>query len=240
MKIAICDDEKKYIDEISDYISKITLNRGREYKVFICKNGYEIVKLCKKEKLDAIFLDIAMPGFDGFETAKQLLEIRKNIIIIFVSSQEGKVFNSYEYQPFWFVPKSNMQILDIVVDKMIDKIENYETENALIAINVEHKKVIEVNLKEILYFKTNDHYLQAVYKDGHISESYRYKLDLVEKQLTSHYFVRVHNRYLVNCRAISYIEKASCILSNGEEIPISRAKMAQTKEIFQNYLRSVR
>ncbi len=75
MKIAICDDEKKYIDEISDYISKITLNRGREYKIFICKNGYEIVELCKKEKLDAIFLDIAMPGFDGFETAKQLLEI---------------------------------------------------------------------------------------------------------------------------------------------------------------------
>ncbi|MBR5271587.1 MAG: response regulator transcription factor [Clostridia bacterium] len=240
MKIAICDDEKKYIDEISDYISKIALNRGREYKVFICKNGYEIVRLCKKVKLDAIFLDIAMPGFDGFETAKQLLEIRKNIIIIFVSSQEGKVFNSYEYQPFWFVPKSNMQILDIVVDKMIDKIENYETENALIAINVEHKKVIEVNLKEILYFKTNDHYLQAVYKDGHISESYRYKLDHVEKQLISCYFVRVHNRYLVNCRAVSYIEKSSCILSNGEEIPISRAKMAQTKEIFQNYLRSVR
>ena len=240
MKIAICDDEKKYIDEISDYISKIAFRRGRKHRVFTCENGYKLVELCKKENLDAIFLDIAMPGFDGFETAKQLLEIRKNIIIIFVSSQEGKVFNSYEYQPFWFVPKSNMQILDIVIDKMIDKINNYEAENTLITINVEHKKVIEVNLKEISYFKTNDHYLQVVYRNGNISESYRYKLDLVEKQLLSRYFVRVHNRYLVNCRAISYIEKASCILSDGEENPISRAKMPQTKEIFQNYLRSIR
>ena len=67
-----------------------------------------------------------------------------------------------------------------------------------------------------------------------------YILEQIEKQLSKYWFARIHNRYLVNCRMISSIEKNSCKLLNGEELPVSRAKMAHTKEMFQSYLRSTR
>lgn len=240
MKIAICDDERIYIDTISFYLNKISSKNNKKCEITTCQRGEALVDLCSKEKIDAVFLDISMPGINGFETAEQLLEIRKNLIIIFVSSKESMVFSSYEYKPFWFVPKSQITMLEIVINKLFKKIDAESVENTLIAINVENKKVIEVDLKELAYFKTDDHYIQLVMKDKSCSISYRNKIDNIEEQLSKYWFVRIHNRYLVNCRLISGIENNLCKLVNDEVIPVSRAKMSQTREVFQNYLRSVR
>lgn len=240
MRIAICDDERIYIDTISFYLNKISSKNNKKCDIITCQRGEALIDLCGKEKIDAVFLDISMPGINGFETAEQLLKIRKNLIIVFVSSKESMVFSSYEYKPFWFVPKSQIAMLEIVINKLFEKLDAESTENTLVTINVENNKVIEINLKELAYFKTDDHYIQLAMKDKTYSISYRNKIDNIEEQLSKYWFVRIHNRYLVNCRLISGIENNLCKLINGEEIPISRAKMQQTKEVFQNYLRSIR
>lgn len=240
MKIAICDDEKIYIDTISLYINKISKKHDKKCDIFTCQRGEILLEICNKKVFDAVFLDISMPGINGFETAEKLLKIRNNTTIVFVSSKESMVFSSYEYKPFWFVPKSQIAMLEIVINKLFEKLETDLSENSLIAINIENNKVIEINLKEISYFKTADHYIRLIYKDKSSSVSYRNKMDNIEAQLSQHFFARIHNRYLVNCRLISEIDKNSCKLITGEELPVSRAKMAHTKEMFQNYLRSIR
>lgn len=240
MKIAICDDEKLYIDTISSYVNKISKKHNKKCDIFTCCQGESLVKMCEKEVFDAIFLDISMPGINGFKTAEQLLKIRKNTVIIFVSSKETMVFSSYEYRPFWFVPKSQIKMLEIVTEKLFKKFDADVNENTLITVSIENNKILELDLREIAYFKTNDHYIQLFYKDTTSSISYRNKMDNIEKELSSYRFARIHNRYLVNCRMISEIEKNLCKLINGEELPISRARMAHTKEMFQDYLRSIR
>lgn len=240
MNIAICDDERVFIEEISQRLSKVSKKRNIDCNLFTCQRGDALIELCKKENISAVFLDISMPGIDGFSTAKKLLETRKNLIIVFVSSKESMVFSSYEYNPFWFVPKSRISMLEIVIEKLFDKIDNDISESTYVNINVENKKVIEINLVEAAYFKTDDHYLCLINKNNVCSQSFRYKLDNIETQLSKYWFVRVHSRYLVNCRMISSISGSDCILTNNEKIPISRSKATHTKEIFQNYLRSIR
>lgn len=240
INVAVCDDEKIFINKISEYIATSARNQNINYSIYTCERGAELIKMCEEKPIDAVFLDIAMPGINGFETAERLLKIRSSLILIFVSSQETMVFSSYEYKPFWFVPKSQLAMLEIVVNKLIKKVENEENDNPIIAINVEENKIVEIDVREIAYFKTDDHYIRMVFKDGKESTSYRYKLDCVEKQLADNWFVRTHNRYLINCRAISLIEKNACILVNGERVPISRTNMISTKETFQRYLRSRR
>ncbi len=238
--IAICDDEKIFIDRISMCVQSAIKKQGLRCSIYNCENGIELIKLCEEKKIDAVFLDIAMPGIDGFETAEKLLKIRSSLIIVFVSGQETMVFSSYEYKPFWFVPKSQLSMLEIVVNKLIRKIEAQISEYPIVAINVENNKMIEIDVREIAYFKTDDHYLRLISRDGSESKSYRCKLDFIEQQLAEKWFVRIHSRYLVNCRMISLIEKNTCILVNDEHIPISRANMATTKDVFQRFLRSRR
>lgn len=240
MNIAICDDEHIFIDKISAYIEEQAKLHNKQCDILICHRGDKLVELCQKEKVDAVFLDISMPGLNGFETAEKILELRKNIVIVFVSSKEKMVYSSYEYKPFWFVPKSQMSMLEIVIKKLFDKIECQENDLQYINVNVENNRVIEIDMKNVLYFKTCDHYIQIVNKENETSKSYRNKLDNIEEQLSKYWFTRVHSRYLINCRMISTIEKTFCTLINGEKIPISRSKMSHTKEVFQNYLRSIR
>lgn len=239
LKIAVCDDEEIFIEQISAYISDAAKKHNAECSFVFCNSGNELIKICKTQRIDAIFLDIAMPGFNGFETAEQLLKIRSSIVLVFVSNKESMVFSSYEYKPFWFVPKSKMELLEIASDRVVKKLKTDRLESDIITIKIENR-IMEINLEKIMYFKTEDHYIRMIYKDGKVSDSYREKLDNIEVQLNEHAFVRCHNRCLVNCRKISCIENSLCVMLNNEKIPVSRNKLTNTKEAFQAYLRRTR
>ena len=239
IKIAICDDEKEFAGTLLNNISHEFKKYESACEICTCSNGYDLIDICKNQSIDAVFLDIAMPEINGFSVAKRLSEIRKDIILVFVSSNEQLVFQSYEYRPFWFIPKNQLELLEIVAGKIIDKIKARELENRIILISLE-KRVAEIDLKKVFYIKNDDHYVRFVYDDKRESESYRCKLDEIEKQIGKFGFIRSHRRFLVNCRAIKVIEKTNCILHNDEEIPISRSKMGDVKDKFMDYMRSMR
>ena len=241
MRIAICDDEQIFIDRIYERIIALSKSKNLESNIQTFNNGSQLIETCKKEKFDAVFLDIAMPENDGFDTAKELVKICPDINLVFVSSQESLVFSSYEYSPLWFVPKSQLQLLETAINKIIRKIEAKKAANISPSIKMEKNTVIKLDLKNTAYIKSTAHYLNIYYIDTKdASQSYRNSLDKIEEQLKDCYFVRCHNRYLVNCRNISSIQSNFCILHNEERVPISRNKMAATKSCFQTYLRSMK
>ena len=86
MNIAICDDEKIYVDKIAEIVSEKAAESKIKCNFFKCYSGQQLVKLCDQEKIDAIFLDIVMAGINGFETARELMKSRKNLCLVFVSS----------------------------------------------------------------------------------------------------------------------------------------------------------
>ena len=126
-----------------------------------------------------------------------------------------------------------------IVDKIINRMKENEESNSLIQIKM-GSRVIEVDIRKIKYFKTEGHYINYFCNDGYKSESFRCPKCEVEMQLEGLWFVRTHNRYLVNIRQIHSISNNTVILSNKEEIPISRAQLDIVKDKFQDYLRSIR
>lgn len=236
MRIAICDDEKYFVDEITKQLKTVF---PAEYQIELiqCKDGLELMRYCDFHRIDAAILDISMPEMDGFEVARKLQKKDEDIALLFVSSKEELVFRSYEYHPFWFVPKSQLITLPDVLQKFVDKLIERETKTDCLKLSI-HKKMVDIDVRTLLYFESNRHYLFMVATDG--KQRFREKLNEVEKQLKEHQFIRCHVGYLVNCRMISEIEKNDLVLSNGTQIPISRNKMAETKHAFQAYLRSER
>ena len=229
MRIAICDDEKVFAENILRKLKFEFGKRSQECSFVTVNRGEELLDICSKEKIDVVFLDIMMPGFDGFNIAERLRQTKKDIMIVFVSNKENTVFSSYKYNPIWFIPKNQMQFVEPVVDKIINRMKENEESNSLIQIKM-GSRVIEVDIRKIKYFCN----------DGYKSESFRCPKCEVEMQLEGLWFVRTHNRYLVNIRQIHSISNNTVILSNKEEIPISRAQLDIVKDKFQDYLRSIR
>lgn len=234
--IAICDDE----DFFNEQLYKCLEKKLRDVPCrFICvKSGAGLIQLCKSRKIDAVFLDIAMPGISGFETARQLRLIRDDMILIFVSSMENMVYSSYEYQPFWFIPKSQMWLLDRAVENMIKRLTQKQWKDRPVQLRLE-TKVVEIDTGNIEYFYTEGHYIKFVERSGRVSDSYRCKLGIVEEQLKDCGFIRTHKRFLVNMKCVCSISKNMLELHGGSTVPVSRSNMAAVKRKFQEYLRSI-
>ncbi len=239
MRIAICDDEPIFMEKLQCELNKLFARHDVDCSFVKINSGEALLDVCSKEKIDAVFLDVAMPGLDGYETADRLRALRENIILVFVSSKHDTVFDSYEYGPVWFVPKNKMKLLRPAVDKIVEKSRRLEEERRFVQLKLGNK-ILEIDINEVRYFKNSGHYVSLVGRNGKVSDSFRCKMDDIEKQLDSFWFVRVHNRFLVNLRVSHSISSNFITLYNKEQIPISRSKVSYVKEKFQDYLRSIR
>lgn len=85
-KILICDDSQTDLMQLKNSL------QSTNYVLIAASNGEEAVKKAKTEKPDVIFLDIVMPGMDGFTACRTLRDDpdTKHIPVIFVSSRQQK------------------------------------------------------------------------------------------------------------------------------------------------------
>lgn len=85
-KILICDDSETDLANLKNAL------QGTHCTLITAHNGEEALKKAQAEKPDVIFLDIVMPGMDGFATCRGLRDNpdTKHIPVIFVSSKQQK------------------------------------------------------------------------------------------------------------------------------------------------------
>lgn len=81
MKIIIVDDE---IHALQIFLSEIIGKSDVEYK-FYCDDEASILAYAKENRIDAAFLDINMPSVNGIHLAKKLIQLDKNIKIVFIT-----------------------------------------------------------------------------------------------------------------------------------------------------------
>ncbi|ESS67175.1 protein PilH [Methyloglobulus morosus KoM1] len=85
-KILICDDSPTDLANLKNALD------GTDCILVTAVNGEEVVQKAKSEKPDVIFLDIVMPGMDGYAACRALRDDpeTKSIPVIFVSSKHQK------------------------------------------------------------------------------------------------------------------------------------------------------
>lgn len=235
MIIYLCDDNQSFVDDIANRVNMI-LSKDREFEIVKFTNGRSLISQWNKEFADVVFLDIDMPELDGFEVAEKLQSSKKNALIIFITSHEDKVYQSWKYQPFWFVRKSHMEDLNVVFPRLLAKIDaEYEKENNFFNLHGENS-VVELDINSLMYIESYRHNIIIHYKNN--NQEVRCKISNAEEQLLGKNIIRVQKGFLVNCRFISKITSRDVILTNGYSIHLSRDRLSFVKDEFQRFLRS--
>lgn len=62
-----------------------------------CQNGREAISAIKTHKPDLVFLDIQMPGFDGFSVVQGLMEVEPPLFV-FVTAYSDHALRAFEAQ----------------------------------------------------------------------------------------------------------------------------------------------
>lgn len=234
VKVAIVDNEKAIINEICSLIES-----SNDMKCIIETFEHSIKFFQKINNIlcDIVFLDIDMPEMNGFDIAKILNNIRPDITIIFVSSFDNFVFESFEYHPFRFVRKSNLK------EDIDSALNAYQRE-------IERKKDVyffktneaerSVKTSDIMYFESMGHDIFIYTVDGNFKIKRERDRNMTVKFITEKFenkgFIRVHKSFLVNYRYIHTINYSNIILKNNLKININPRKANDIKKIYQKFI----
>ncbi len=104
MKITVCDDENKIVEEITSFIKKDFPSS----EVSAYSDG-ESFLASSEERPEVLLLDIDMPGISGMEVAATLTREKVQTLIVFVTAHDELVYDSFKYHPFAFVRKKFLE-----------------------------------------------------------------------------------------------------------------------------------
>lgn len=112
IRTILVDDEKLAIQGL-----QVRLQAHEDVEVIdTCSNGREAIRKIKTEKPDLVFLDIQMPGFDGFSVVKGVMEIEPPLFV-FVTAYEEHAIRAFEANAVNYLMKP------VDEDKLADTIE---------------------------------------------------------------------------------------------------------------------
>ncbi len=87
IRTILVDDEKLAIQGL-----QLRLEKHPEVEIIdTCSNGREAIRKIKTEKPDLVFLDIQMPGFDGFSVVSGVMDIDPPLFVFVTAYQEHAV-----------------------------------------------------------------------------------------------------------------------------------------------------
>ncbi len=232
LKIAICDDEDKYMQYIKNHINRELSQKNYECSCYLFSNGDDLINLCSMEKIDVIFLDIEMPNISGDIVANKIRSINSDVLIIFVTSHDEMVFSMLKYTPFRFIRKDKFEdeiseAINAVINEILknDRTIFLQTENGF----------VNVKLSEIMYFDAYGHDVFC-YTINNPYKLYMTSLDKIEKEMPINNFIRVHRSYLVNFQHIYSIYKENIILKNSDfKVPLSKHRKENVKKQLMFY-----
>lgn len=230
MKALIVDDEK----DVSQAL-KLLLNKTcPDIEVIgVVHSAMDAVKALKKEMADVLFLDIEMPGGNGFD----LLEIvdNKELYVIFTTAHSEYAIKAIKNGAKDYILKPiDPDELMASVAKAKKEIDSLKTNG----INSKVSSTLSVSTPKGLMFVSKEDviYIKA---DGRYSELYckedqRYtvckNIGEYEEELNKDFFFRVHKSYLINCKHVVKIKSTDggfVEMNNKAEIEISKRKKTE-------------
>jgi two-component system LytT family response regulator len=198
-------------------------------------------KMITEERPDLIFLDINMPGKDGFELLEMLDDVP---VTVFTTAFDEYAIKSFEYNALDYLlkPINDRRFADAVekVKARMDVLKHEEeaveflNESSQIFIK-DGEKCWLVKIGEIFLFEIVGNYTRVYFRD---CKPLIYKsLNQVEERLPQQLFFRANRQQVINLQYIKSVDnwfngKLKATMQNGAEVEISRRQSALFKDML--------
>lgn len=209
------------------------------------KNGEEGIALIKEHNPDLVFLDINMPGMNGFEMLKQLEDLPR---VIFVTAYDEYALKAFEVNALDYILKPvDPERLREAIQKLSSEDDFVSAQAAGIArkdrlLSAKDRVFIKdgekcwfVELSKVRMLESDGNYVK-VYFDNFRPLILR-SLNSFEERLDPEFFFRANRKFIINLQWVSSIENwfnggLQVELREGEKVEISRRQAIRFKELM--------
>jgi two-component system LytT family response regulator/two-component system response regulator LytT len=253
----IVDDEKPARDELTFLLKSFpditVVGHG--------KNGVEGVALIKEHAPDLVFLDVQMPGLDGFGVIKKVVERKiKMPHVVFATAFDHYAVQAFDVNAVDYVlkPFDKARIAKAIqrarheIEARTSPTERLEQLVSQLGSGGKHttpqpskllvksqQRLLLVDAEDLIFATIDDGLISVVARDLEGSSNYR-TLEELHAALDSESFWRPHRSHLVNIDHINEVVpwfKSSYMLKMNDkkqtEIPVSRAQTKRLRELFK-------
>ena len=255
LSAVIVDDEQLARDELAYLLKDI----GDVEVVAQGKNGVEAVNLIREHSPDLVFLDVQMPGLDGFGVIKKLLDKKIPLPkIIFATAFDQYAVKAFEVNAVDYLLKpfdrkrvaqslqkarEKLEVAGASSDKfeaVMRMLESQKPQTSKILLKAAGRLFL-INQKDICFASIEDGVITVVTSgaSGMEGQSNCRTLEELLDSLDPNLFWRAHRSFLVNINRIKEVVpwfKSSYQLRMDDkkqtEIPVSRAQTKRLRELF--------
>jgi len=251
----VVDDEQLAREELCYQLDRL----GEVEVVAQAGNGLEALSAVERSQPDVVFLDIQMPGLNGFEVARRLLESPEHTpALVFVTAFDQHAVEAFEVNAVDYLLKpvdagrleqalvrarrrlslDRPGPLNDQLEQLVKMMANRQIRRDQVAVKVGERFLL-IHAEEIIYASLADESINIV--TGQVTGTSNYRtLDELQARLDPEVFWRVHRSHLVNINKIKEIVpwfSRNYILrmkdAKGTEIPVSRAQTKRLREYLK-------
>jgi two-component system, LytTR family, response regulator len=252
LKVLIVDDES-----LARRIIRRQLKAERRVQTIVeAQNGDEALEMIGRFAPDIIYLDIQMPGCNGFELLEKLRQFApsKMPVIIFVTAFDEYALKAFEFHALDYLLKPFdqnrfRQSFELAVkqisaenqntyqSKLIRLIDDLKSPNEHLEwVSVKKDDTISLfKIDEIRWIEAQGNYVMLNFSET--KHLLREKMDALEAKLDAAKFIRIHRSAIVNISYISEIEvwgrgEHKIVMTGGKTFGISRHYRSNFDDFF--------
>jgi len=234
LRVLAVDDEPPALDELA-YLLRAD---HRVASVGTAVDATEALRMLRDGHIDAVFLDIRMPGLDGLELARVLANFAKPPLIVFVTAHDDRAVDAFDLGAVDYLLKPLRQ--DRLTESLRRVVAAREKKVPAQSRAADDEEMIPVELagrtrmlarSDVRWVEAQGDYARLhTAEDSHLV---RVPLTVLEERWYDAGFVRIHRSYLVSLRLVSELRLTGSgyvVLVDKHELPVSRRHTRELKD----------
>ncbi|MGK7389220.1 MAG: LytR/AlgR family response regulator transcription factor [Candidatus Cyclobacteriaceae bacterium M2_1C_046] len=203
-------------------------------------NADEALEKIENEKPDVIFLDIQMPGKDGFQLLEEMEEVPQ---VIFTTAYDEYALKAFEFNALDYIQKPvQKERLAGAISRAAEKIEKKKQTEEEDKLSEEDQVFVKdgnrcwfVQLKNVRLFEVDGNYTKIYFEDH--KPMIPRTLNYLETKLDPKVFFRANRQQIINLKWIERIEpwfsgSIRIYLKGNHEVDVSRRQTQRFKELM--------
>ncbi|WP_346622716.1 response regulator transcription factor [Blastococcus montanus] len=230
LTVLVVDDERPALDELRWLLER----DGRIGTVLTSDSATEALRLLQERTVDAVFLDIRMPGLTGVDLARVLSRFRTPPPVVFVTAYDEHAVDAFELDAVDYVLKPVRE------DRLAEAVRRVVGAGAGASAPVDDDIAIElggvtrfVARSSVRYVEAHGDYARLHTPSG--SHLVRVPLTLLEESWQDAGFVRIHRSLLVALQHVEEVrmDAGRCtVVVGGVELGVSRRHTRELRDLL--------
>lgn len=234
MKIALVDDDVKFLAQVARLLEIILEQRGTRAEVSQFPSAEKLLaRMSGGTSFDMYLLDVVMPGMDGIELGRKIRRDQPEVPILFFTTSRDFAVEAIGIEAVSYVVKPFSH--GAFAEALDRGFKRLATATPPVMTLKAQGGYVNIPLRDFVYTETTGHYTTVHAANGHPLTTRLSMQEMWERLEADVRFVRVGRQLIVNLAQVKNYSDGTLVLSDGQKFVVPRRSLSEVRNAFARF-----